>query len=95
MDLGITIAIGSTIQIALLVAPLLVILSWVIGRPMDLVLNNPLELVTLVGSVLIANSVAQDGETNWLEGLMLLGVYAILAVAFFFLPSLPGTAAGH
>jgi Ca2+:H+ antiporter len=95
MDLGITIAIGSTIQIALLVAPLLVILSWIIGQPMDLVLNNPLELVTLVGSVLIANSVAQDGETNWLEGLMLLGVYAILAVAFFFLPSVSGAVSGH
>jgi Ca2+:H+ antiporter len=95
MDLAITIAIGSTIQIALLVAPLLVILSWIIRKPMDLVLNNPLELVTLVGSVLIANSVAQDGETNWLEGFMLLGVYAILAVAFFFLPSVGVSAGGH
>jgi Ca2+:H+ antiporter len=87
MELAVTIAIGSTIQVALLVAPILVILSWVIGKRMDLVLNNPLELVTLIGAVLIANSVASDGETNWLEGLMLLGVYAILAVAFFFLPS--------
>lgn len=95
MDLAITIAIGSTIQIALLVAPILVVLSWVIRQPMDLVLNNPLELVTLIGSVLIANSVSQDGETNWLEGFMLLGVYAILAVAFFFLPSVGGVAGGH
>jgi Ca2+:H+ antiporter len=95
MDLAITIAIGSTIQIALLVAPILVILSWIIRQPMDLVLNNPLELVTLIGSVLIANSVAQDGETNWLEGLMLLGVYAILAVAFFFLPSVGTAVSGH
>jgi Ca2+:H+ antiporter len=94
MDLAVTIALGSTIQIALLVAPILVLLSWVIGKPMDLVLNNPLELITLVGSVLIANSVARDGETNWLEGFMLLGVYAILAVAFFFLPS-PGPVLGH
>ena len=94
MELAVTIAIGSTIQVALLVAPILVLLSWVIGKPMDLVLNNPLELVTLVGAVLIGNSVAQDGETNWLEGFMLLGVYAILAVAFFFLPSMPG-AGGH
>ncbi len=94
MELAVTIAIGSTIQVALLVAPILVLLSWVIGKPMDLVLNNPLELVTLVGAVLIGNSVAQDGETNWLEGFMLLGVYAILAVAFFFLPSVPG-AGGH
>ena len=87
MGLVMSITVGSTIQIALLVAPLLVLLSWLIGKPMDLVLNNPLELVTLVGSVLIANSVAQDGETNWLEGFMLLGVYVILAIAFFFLPS--------
>lgn len=94
MELAVTIAIGSTIQVALLVAPILVILSWLIGKRMDLVLNNPLELVTLVGAVLIANSVAADGETNWLEGFMLLGVYLILAIAFFFLPSVPG-AAGH
>jgi Ca2+:H+ antiporter len=95
MELAVTIAIGSTIQVALLVAPLLVILSWIINKRMNLVLNNPLELVTLVGAVLIANSVAQDGETNWLEGLMLLGVYAILAIAFFFLPSPVGALPTH
>jgi Ca2+:H+ antiporter len=87
MDLAVTIALGSTIQVALLVAPLLVILSFLIGRPMDLVLHNPLELATLVGAVFIGNSVAQDGETNWLEGVMLLGVYVILGIAFFFLPA--------
>ena len=87
MDLAVTIAIGSAIQIALLVAPLLVLLSWVIQKPMDLVLHSPLELAALVGSVLIGNSIARDGETNWYEGLMLLGVYAILALAFFFAPT--------
>lgn len=87
MGLAVTIALGSTTQIALLVAPLLVILSFVIGKPMDLVLHNSLELIALVGAVLIANSVARDGETNWLEGFMLLGVYFILGIAFFFLPS--------
>lgn len=87
MDLAVGIALGSTVQIALLVAPILVILSFIIGKPMNLVLHNPLELATLVGAVLIGNSVARDGETNWLEGLMLLGVYAIVAFAFFFLPS--------
>jgi Ca2+:H+ antiporter len=86
MDLTITIAIGATIQIALLVAPLLVILSFVIGKPMDLVIHSPLELMALVGAVSIVGSVARDGETNWLEGAMLLGVYIILAIAFFFLP---------
>lgn len=92
MDLAVTIALGSTVQVALLVAPLLVVLSFLIGRPMDLVLNNQLELVALVGAVLIANSVSRDGETNWFEGLMLLGVYLILGIAFFFLPS--GAAVG-
>ena len=87
MGLAVTIALGSTTQIALFVAPLLVVLSFVIGKPMDLILNNSLELVALVGAVFIANSVARDGETNWLEGLMLLGVYLILGIAFFFLPS--------
>lgn len=70
-----------------MVAPILVILSFVIGKSMDLVLNNQLELVALIGAVLIANPVARDGETNWLEGFMLLGVYLILGIAFFFLPS--------
>lgn len=90
MDLAVTIALGSTVQVALLVAPVLVVLSFVIGKPMDLVLSNGLELATLVGAVLIGNSVARDGETNWLEGVMLLGVYLIVALAFFFLPSPPG-----
>ena len=87
MGLAVTIALGSTTQIALFVAPLLVVLSFVIGKPMDLILNNSLELIALIGAVFIANSVARDGETNWLEGLMLLGVYLILGIAFFFLPS--------
>ena len=87
MGLAVTIALGSATQIALFVAPLLVVLSFVIGKPMDLILNNSLELVALIGAVFIANSVARDGETNWLEGLMLLGVYLILGIAFFFLPS--------
>ena len=87
MGLTVTIALGSATQIALFVAPLLVVLSFVIGTPMDLILNNSLELVALIGAVFIANSVARDGETNWLEGFMLLGVYLILGIAFFFLPS--------
>jgi Ca2+:H+ antiporter len=94
MDLAITIALGSTVQVALLVAPILVILSFIIGKPMDLVLRNPLELFTIVGSVLVAHSVTNDGESNWLEGLMLLGVYLILGVAFFFLPAVPHVVGG-
>jgi Ca2+:H+ antiporter len=87
LDLAIQIALGATIQIALLVAPILVIASYFIGQPMDLVIHRPLELVGLFGATIITASVARDGETNWLEGAMLLGVYLLLALAFFFLPS--------
>ncbi len=86
LDLAIQIALGATIQIALLVAPILVIASYLIGNPMDLVIHRPLELVGLFGATLITASVARDGETNWLEGAMLLGVYLLLALAFYFLP---------
>jgi Ca2+:H+ antiporter len=86
LDLAIQIALGATIQIALLVAPILVLLSCMIGKPMDLVIHRPLELVGLFGATVITASVARDGETNWLEGAMLLGVYLLLALAFFFLP---------
>jgi Ca2+:H+ antiporter len=87
MDLAVSIALGSALQVALLVAPILMILSWLIHKPTDLVLRSPLELMTLVGAVLIGNSVAHDGEMNWYEGFMLLGVYIILALAFFFTPA--------
>lgn len=86
LDLAIQIALGATIQIALLVAPVLVIASYLVGQPMDLVVHRPLELVALIGATLITASVTRDGETNWLEGAMLLGVYLLLALAFFFLP---------
>jgi Ca2+:H+ antiporter len=86
LDISIQIALGATIQIALLVAPALVMLSFLIGQPMDLVIHRPLELAGLVGATLITASVCRDGETNWLEGAMLLGVYLLIAVAFFFLP---------
>ena len=86
LDLTFQIAVGATIQIALLVAPILVILSFLIGKPMDLVIRSPLELAGLVGATLITASVARDGETNWLEGAMLLGVFLLLALAFFFVP---------
>lgn len=86
LDLAVQIALGATIQIALLVAPVLVIASYLIGNPMDLVVHRPLELVGLIGATLITASVTRDGETNWLEGAMLLGVYLLMALAFFFLP---------
>ncbi len=82
IDLSVEIAVGSSIQIALLVAPLLVFLGLVLGQPFDLVFENPLELAALAATVLIANSVLRDGRTRWLEGVLLLGVYALLALAF-------------
>ncbi len=84
MDLVVGITIGSTVQVALLVAPLLVITSFIIGRPMNLVLGNPLELFAIPGVAFIVNAIANDAETTWFEGVLLLAVYAMLALAFFF-----------
>jgi Ca2+:H+ antiporter len=89
MDAAVNIAIGSSIQVALFVAPLLVFLSYFIApRPMDL-LFTPLEVVSVAISVAVIALIAQDGESNWMEGVQLLAVYVILAIAFFFLPA-PG-----
>jgi Ca2+:H+ antiporter len=88
MDLAVGITVGSTIQVALLVAPLLVIVSYFMGRPMNLVFANPLELFAIPGVAFIVNAIAQDGETTWFEGLLLLAVYVLLALAFFFVTPL-------
>jgi Ca2+:H+ antiporter len=85
MDLSLTIAVGSSVQIALLVAPLLVFSSHALGHPMSLVFNG-FEIVSVILSVLVVSLVAMDGETNWFEGVQLLAVYLILAIAFFFVP---------
>jgi Ca2+:H+ antiporter len=86
MDLSIGIAIGSSLQIALFVAPVLVILSHFVGpKPMDLVFT-PAEVLACFLSVLICGQIASDGESNWLEGVLLLAVYLIMAIVFFFLP---------
>lgn len=86
MDLSLSIAIGSSIQIALFVAPLLVLASYVLGpRPMDLVFT-PAEVLAVGIAVMITGQIARDGESNWLEGVQLLAVYVILGIVFFFLP---------
>ena len=82
MVMGIT--VGSTIQVALLVAPLLVLVSYAVGTPMNLVFSNPLELIAIAGVAFTVNAIAQDGETTWFEGVLLIGVYILLALAFFF-----------
>jgi len=86
MDLAFSIAVGSSLQIALLVAPLLVFASYLFGKPLDLIFT-PFEVAAVTISVLIVGFVAMDGESHWMEGVMLVGVYAMLALAFFFLPA--------
>lgn len=84
MDLSIGIAIGSSIQIALLIAPLTILLSWALGLHMTLAFGT-FETVTAFTAVLIANFIIQDGKSNWLEGAMLLATYAIIGLAFLFI----------
>jgi len=85
MDFSLVISLGSSLQVALFVGPLLVFLSLVVGNPMDLVFT-PLELVTVGLGVLTVHLIAADGESNWLEGVELVAAYAIIALAFFFYP---------
>ncbi len=86
MELSLEIALGSSLQIALFVAPVLVFVSLIFGQQLNLVFNQ-FELLALVAAVLVAALVSSDGETHWLEGAQLTAVYLILAVAFFFLPA--------
>jgi len=85
MDLALQISIGSATQIAMFVAPFLVLISLLFKTQMSLVFNT-FELIAIVLSILIANLVVEDGESNWFEGVQLLMAYAIMAVAFFFHP---------
>jgi len=89
MDLALNIAIGSSIQIALFVAPLLVFFGYLFGQPMNLLFSE-FEVMAVALSVGIVSLVAMDGESNWMEGVQLLAVYVILAIAFYFLPETSG-----
>ncbi len=104
MDLSLSVAVGSSMQIALFVAPVLVIAGRIMGKPMDLDFQ-PFELVAVVASVLIANSISSDGKSNsvliansissdgksnWLEGTLLLATYTVLGFAFYFHPVIEG-----
>jgi Ca2+:H+ antiporter len=87
MDLSLNIAIGSSIQIALFVAPVLVFASYFMPHgPMNLRFSA-FEVLAVVAAIAVVNLVSQDGESNWLEGAMLLAVYVVLGIAFFFLPA--------
>ncbi len=85
MDLAVNIAVGSSLQIALFVTPVLVLASVVLGTPLDLHFTL-MEIVALVIAVAVLALVCVDGETHWMEGAMLLGVYVILGLAFYHLP---------
>lgn len=83
MDLSMGIALGSGLQVALFVAPVLVLLGELINKPIPMVFNT-WELIALIAAALLAVAISQDGESNWLEGAQLIAVYLILAVAFYF-----------
>jgi len=84
MELSMAVSIGSSLQIALFVAPVLVFISLLMGNRLTLVFNQ-FEIIALFSGIMVAALISQDGETNWLEGAQLLGLYLILALAFFFL----------
>jgi len=88
MDLSLGIAVGSSLQIALFVTPVLIFASYLFGRPMNLEFTLP-EVAAVALSVWIVAGISGDGECNWLEGVQLLSVYLIIAVLFFFLPEMP------
>jgi Ca2+:H+ antiporter len=85
MDLSVEIAVSSSLQIALFVAPLLVFVSLVMGNPLTLIFNQ-FELLAIMVAVIIAALVSADGESTWLEGAALVAVYLIFALGFFLLP---------
>lgn len=84
IEIAVSMCVGSALQIALVVAPVLVLVSWAIGHPMNLVFGSPLDLFSIVSASLIVRAIAADGETNWYEGFLLVGVYVLFALAFFF-----------
>jgi Ca2+:H+ antiporter len=86
MDLSLGIAVGSSLQIALFVAPVLVFVSYFFGQPMNLEFSVP-EVVAVIAAVVITADISGDGESNWMEGVQLLSVYLIFALLFYYLPA--------
>ena len=83
LDLSVNVTVGSSLQIALFVAPVAVLAGVLMGQPMDLVFT-PFEIVAVFASVLIVNEITADGKCNWFEGAQLVIMYLIVAVLFFF-----------
>ncbi len=94
MDLSLGISLGSSLQIALFVAPILVFASYLFGKPMNLEFTLP-EVFAVMIAILIVQQISSDGESNWIEGVQLLSVYAILGILFYFLPEMAPTVSGH
>ncbi|KAF9069233.1 calcium/proton exchanger [Rhodocollybia butyracea] len=90
LTLSLGVAVGSSIQIALFVIPFIVILAWILGKPLTL-LFDPYQSITLFLAVLTVNYCVQDGKSNWLEGMILMCLYLIIAVTFWYYP---GNSAG-
>jgi Ca2+:H+ antiporter len=84
MSTAMSITVGSSIQVGLLIAPILVLVSYAIGHPMNLVFDNPLEMIAIAAVAFAVNAIAEDGVVTWFEGALLLGVYIMLGMAFFF-----------
>lgn len=87
MDLSLSISLGSSLQIALFVAPFLLFASYLFGKPMNLEFTLP-EVFAVMIAILIVQQISSDGESNWIEGVQLLSVYAILGILFYFLPDI-------
>lgn len=85
LDLSISVAVGSSIQISLFVIPVIVLLAWCIGKPLTL-LFDPYESIVLFLSVIVVNQTLSDGRSNWMEGLVLMFLYLIIAVSFWYYP---------
>jgi Ca2+:H+ antiporter len=98
MDVALNISMQSSVQIALFVTPALVFLSYALGHPMDLIFS-PFEILALVLGVAVFSYLIIDGETNWYEGVQLLAVYALIAIAMYFFPvaapATPAPVPGH
>jgi Ca2+:H+ antiporter len=94
MDLAVSVSVGSSLQIALFVAPVLIFASYAFGHPINLEFTIP-ELFAVIASVYIIGQISGDGQSNWLEGVLLLAVYLIMGVLFFFLPDVEHVGPAH
>jgi Ca2+:H+ antiporter len=91
MDLTLGVTLGASTQVALVVAPVLVLSGPLFGQPMN-VIFTPVEILAIVLAVIVSRNLTTDGQSNWLEGIVLLAVYFMLAVGFYFLPASPAAA---